>query len=291
MLFRKILGQVRRLPSWYRSTFFQKCVFFHREGYWPNIYNPRHIKEVIFRNRICSDGSLSDYMDKDKAKDIIDTFNKKYKINLKYARSLQVVKRPQDIDFTLLNTACFIKGTHGCAMNILYEPGKTEEEYILKQASKWLEVDYYKEYGEMNYVGVEKKILVEELLCDESKESLYDVKVHCLKGVPIAIQIIYRGNGVLERKTYNSNWEEKRWFVNEILEVDLADRLKKKIIKNAKILSAGFDYVRIDFFLVDLKELYFAEFTFTPSGVYMPLVNSKIDEELYNIYKMSDFKG
>ena len=278
------LRQVQRLPSWYRIPFFQKCFFFSIEGYWPNISKPTKIKEVIFINRINTNEEFSKYINKFEVKNIIDKINKEENINIEYAELMQIVNTPMEINFDEISESCFIKGTHGCGMNLLYQPRITNKADIISEATKWINTDYYKLHGEMNYLGVEKKILVEKFLIADEELSIDDIKVHCFRGNPSIIQVLRDVDGILKRKTYDINWIEKQWFKNETLDINLDSLPKDKIINYSRILSKNFDYVRIDFFLIG-PQLYFAEFTFTPAGGYIPLLNTDVDKELYNIYK------
>jgi len=264
--------------------FFQKILFYGIEGYWPNTDAPRHIKEVVFKNRINDQCEFINHINKYKVKVIIDEINKKESLNIKYAETLGCFLFPKDISFESLTAPCFIKATHGCGMNLFFIPNETDVNMVLKETNKWLGIDYYKAFGEMNYFGVEKNILIEaSMFTDNEEGEVLDIKVHCLFGFPIAIQFLMLVNDVLERKTYNTAWQEQKWFENECLDINIDILPKSEILKYARVLSQGFDYVRVDFSLVNAT-LYFCEFTFTPAGGYMPLLSQKVDEELFSLY-------
>jgi hypothetical protein len=289
VILRKIYGalirfSLRLFPFWTKSKFLQKCFFYSIEMYFPNIKNPSRIREVIFRNKIKMRPLLSKYIDKHKVKSVIDEINDKSSLSIKYAETIAIYSDPKDIDFNLIKESCYIKATHGSHMQIFFEPNITNKNFVISEAGKWLNIDYSKISGEMNYTGVEKNILLERPVCEvKDRLDFYDIKIHCTNGTPIMIQILQENKGILNRVTYDSKWRKREWFKNECLFIDLSEILKHKIIEYAKYLSTDFDYVRIDFFLCG-SELYFAEFTFSPAAAHIPLINGAVDRELYKIY-------
>jgi hypothetical protein len=55
------------------------------------------------------------------------------------------------------------------------------------------------------------------------------------------------------------------------------------MIELAEILSAPFEFVRIDFYLSSDRKIYFSEYTFTPSGGYRFYTNN-IEAELGKLW-------
>lgn len=63
-----------------------------------------------------------------------------------------------------------------------------------------------------------------------------------------------------------------------------------EMLESAKILSADFPFVRVDFFKTDTSYT-FAELTFTPSAAMMPLNPKKYDAEWGALLDLSNIAG
>lgn len=285
-ILRYILLYISYIPKWYQVLFFQRCLFYANVGYWPCIDNPSHIREVILRNRVYPEQIFKDYIDKYKAKSIIDKINVDYNLNIKYAKTISVYDDYQNVDLSNIQEPCYIKASHGCGMNILYDPETSNKVFVMRKLKKWMKRDYCNYYGEKNYIGVEKNVLLENMLTTKEDPIPIDIKVHCFNGTPVIVQFIGGEHGNKNRKTYDAEWVENNWFedVGAGLDVNLDDVPKDEVIKNAKILSKGFAYVRIDFFLIN-HEIFFSEFTFTPFASYIPLSNIGLDKQLYKVFR------
>ena len=80
----------------------------------------------------------------------------------------------------------------------------------------------------------------------------------CIYGQPVSIGF-RRGN---TQNNYDIDWNPLTPI--RIKDIEKPEHLDK-MIRFAKLLSAQFEFVRIDFYYVN-QNIYFGEFTFTPSG-------------------------
>jgi len=269
--------------SKYFPMFYQKYAFFRQVGYWPNIVKPNRIREILLKKKILSNNKFKDYVDKYKVRKIINKIIQETNINLKMTTLIGVYSSVEEIDFSQINKPCFIKANHGSDMNFFYEPGKHDITKLKQVLDNWLKIDFFNENGEMCYKGIQKKIIIEKPIFCKDGNLPDDIKVHCYFGEPSVIQIIRRRNGYLERKTFDSTWSKQNWFKNDDLEVSLDSIPTNQVLEFSKLLSQIFDYVRMDYYLVD-GTLYFGEYTFFPAATYLPLTSVDVDRYLGDLY-------
>lgn len=261
---------------------FQKLRFFKRTQYWPSLSNPKTINEQIFKLKINSSEKDFRYVDKllvrESVQDIIDNnaFN-----NLFLPEILHEDNYPEAFFKNLPSQKAFLKANHGSGMCKYYDPlvglGFDDQKAI----SDWLKLDYAFFSGERCYSKIDRKLFAEKPLTCADGSLPDDIKVHCYCGKPAVIQVLRRTTGVLERQTFDENWQPKKWFQNEVLETDLSTVPKDDVLNYASELAKPFSYVRVDFYLVDGK-LYFSELTLYPASATLPLSSKKVDEELGN---------
>lgn len=290
-MIRLVVEGVKRLVSetiWIiNKNFYLKIIFYRRNGYWANTKEPKTINEKVFELKVSSPESYYIYADKLLVRGFVQS--KIFKHGMKRLRLPKILLESDGLEEFLKDfrgEESFIKANHGSGM-CLYFDGKGDNSLTDKQASliaEWLRTDYYKFSGEACYKNVRRKIFAEQTLRCKDGSLPDDIKVHCFCGKPAVIQILRRATGVLERKTYDENWIEKPWFKNEVLSPDLRLIPKEEVLLYAETLSAGFDYVRVDFYLVD-DFLYFSELTFYPASAHMPLASKQVDLELGAKYR------
>ncbi|RBP83247.1 hypothetical protein EBI01_19110 [Marinomonas rhizomae] len=268
-------------------TLYFKITFYKRSNYWPNINFPRTINENILKLKIESPECYSVYADKVLVREIVENAIFEHNLNkLKLPVMLFYSDDVEDFLRKFKGEESFVKANHGSGM-CFYFDGKTQNKLTpsqIKMMREWLCTDYYKFSGEACYKNINRKVFAEKPLRCKDGSLPDDIKVHCYFGKPAVIQILRRTTGKLERKTYDENWIERPWFKNEVLSPDLSLIPKEEVLLYAKTLSTGFEYVRVDFYLVD-GLLYFSELTFYPASASLPLTSKKIDEELGAKYR------
>lgn len=277
----------RAISSVSRILFF-KLRFYRISGYWPNISNPKTINEIILKLKASSSENYDIYADKILVRDFIQTKITEHNLTkLKLPNLLLVTETVEAFEKNFTAQSSFIKSNHGSGMCFYFDAiaNKTLSQQQLVLMQKWLRTDYYKVTGEACYKNIKRKLFAEQALRCKDGSLPDDIKVHCYCGQPAVIQILRRTSGVLERKTYDENWVEKQWFKNEVLSPDLTLFPKDEIISYSSVLSQGFRYVRVDFYLVD-DCLYFSELTFYPASANLPLVSKQVDEELGAKFKV-----
>lgn len=126
----------------------------------------------------------------------------------------------------------------------------------------WLSHDYFRESVERNYAGLEKRVIVEPWL----DEALHlEGSVHCRAGVPKVISIIERYSK--RRQSYTPDRRPLGVSLGfPLTGFELTDwRFFPPLLDAAARLSAGFSYIRVDFY-TDGARLVFGELTNLPAG-------------------------
>ncbi len=133
-----------------------------------------------------------------------------------------------------------------------------------KFLNKWLRRNYYMSGREYPYKNVNRKIIAEEYMTDESGEELKDYKVFNFNGIPKMIQVDYDRFRCHKRNLYTTEWD----YIPASIEfpTDPDHRIEKpqcldQMLKLASVLSQGFAHLRTDFYVIENK-IYFGEFTF-----------------------------
>lgn len=197
----------------------------------------------------------------------------------------------KDIEWDRLPESFVIKWNFGCGFNIVCkDKNKLDIAETTKKLNRWKKDKSYLDYSEMQYKDAPKKIIVEEFLNPNNGELPADYKVYCFNGEPIAILYMCdRGTEVMTAAFFDTEWN----FISETGKSNykaFSQNIKapvclKEMIEVSRKLSAPFQFVRMDYYVVNDK-LYFGEMTFTPAGcMYVSecLVNGKTMGDLLNI--------
>lgn len=198
---------------------------------------------------------IAPYIDKLSAKEIAAPYG------VKVAPLVRVLKDINDIHQEDLKSGHILKAAHGCKWNIdLNETLNTED--IKKKLREWNRP--YIDHGEPQYKFLTPKFYIEERITDKylgKKDSLV-YHIRCIYGTPIPIVRIRHSSG--KANTYTFSWEP-------LQAVELHVKLEKpknldQMIEFASKMSKDFEFVRMDFYVDENDDIYFSEYTFTPSA-------------------------
>lgn len=178
-----------------------------------------------------------------------------------------------EIDFSKLPNQFVIKCNHDSGSTIIIKDKQalTEQEYsdLKKHFTKRLKYDYFYAGREYPYKGLDRYIIAEQLMVDESEpeKSIEDYKFFCFNGEPKVMFVA----------TDRSTDCKFDFFDMDFNHLDLinihpnADKPIKKpemfeeMKKIAAQLSKGIRFVRIDLYELNGK-IYFGEYTFFHGG-------------------------
>lgn len=178
---------------------------------------------------------------------------------------------PKDIDFKKLPNQFVIKCNHnsGLGMYICQDKAKMDVSKVKKNLKKGLKQDYYLTGREWPYKGVERKIIAEQYLADESGQ-LIDYKVHCFNGEPKFILVCkdrFKASGLTE-DFFTTNWQHmsvKRPKISNSEEPIKRPVELEEMLEVSKKLSKDIPFLRVDFYIVN-HQVYFSELTFFPAS-------------------------
>lgn len=204
---------------------------------------------------------------------------------------LQIYNKPEDINIDILPDKFVLKCNHGYAMNIIVDK-KTNSFTTLKrlninniedcktQLKQWLNTNFGDINYQEHYALIHPQCYAEQFMCDGHK-SLTDYKVMCFNGEPKMIQVVsdrYTNN--IHANNYDTqwNWFDLGWsdFPQDKKHLDEKPKEFDKMLKYAKLLSADFELVRVDFYVIN-DRLYLGELTFTPDGGIFRYKNRETD--------------
>ncbi len=197
-----------------------------------------------------------------------------------------------EIDWTNLPNSFVIKWNFGCGFNIICtDKSKLNIVETTKKLNYWKKDKSYLDYSEMQYAKAPKRIIIEKYLKPQNGELPADYKVYCFNGVPRAILYMQdRGNINMTATFFDENWnylcETGKSKYKSDRNIEKPSCLKE-IINTSKKLSMPFEFVRIDYYVIN-DNLYFGEMTFTPAGCISTsecIVNNKNMGELLDISK------
>ncbi len=252
-------------------------------GYFPNLKNPRTLNEkIIWLALNYKNPDIVTGADKGTAKDwITGRVGPGYVVPL-----LGVYDDVNDIDFANLPQRFVAKLNDGWGADkvmIVRDKNKLNIDRTKAVLSSWLYPwnNYYYQNMCITDEKMPKPTIVIEEYLDAGKASLDDFKFYCCNGEPkFALVVSGRGGTKQTRSFVDMDWvvlpfaRKGMKIAEEVMEPENLDLMKSLCRK----LSAGFPFVRIDFYEVDGR-VYVGEMTFTP-GMFLSFTSKTWDNKL-----------
>lgn len=181
-----------------------------------------------------------------------------------------VCTNAEQIQYHKLPQQFAIKAAHGCGMNLICEDkDNISQEQLMDTAKKWLDMDYPRACIEPHYKKIPHRILFEEFLQDADR--IIDYKFFCFHGVPDFVEVCSNRRSGIKLDVYTLDWAPLDAVVGKKKGnhgVPQPDSLSD-MIEICKILSADFNFVRVDLYEIN-KKVYFGELTFSPAAGVLP---------------------
>ena len=208
-------------------------------------------------------------VDKVKVKDYVAE-----RIGLEYIiPTIRVWNTPEEIDFDSLPNQFVLKCNHNSGgLFICKDKTKiTKKKWhgVLSGLRKSLKYNYYMLGREWPYKNVERKILAEKYIMDDSEGDLKDYKFFCFNGIAKFCQVISGRSSKMSVDFFDKEWRHQPFheprtypFSNDIIEKPMH---LEKMWEMAEKLADGNPFSRIDFYEVCGK-VYFGEITFFPTN-------------------------
>lgn len=193
---------------------------------------------------------------------------------------LAVYDRAEDIDWAMLPKQFVIKWNFGCGYNLICsDKAALDTRSAERQLRCWGREDFWSYYSELQYKGVEKKLIAEQYLKAKQGTQPEDYKFYCFNGRAECVMLcLGREQGWPKFYFFDRDWKLLRINGDSRAAPEGYDPAKPDGIDAAfacaDILSAPFPFVRTDLYLVDGR-VYFGELTFTPAAA---LDNKRLPE-------------
>lgn len=260
-------------------------LYYYKTGEKLDLKNPKTFNEKIQWLKLYDATPLKrDLTDKVKVRDYV-----REKIGEKYLKPvLQICNSFDEIDFDKLPNSFIMKCNHGCKWHYIV---KNKEQYLSvkklvditrKQMTGWLEQEYWPWGGfEMQYKGIEPKIIIEHFLIDENN-FLEELEITCFNSEPkIFAKMSNKNREVL---MFDQNYKPIDFKFGSKFSIieGKADDILKQAVKHSKVLCQSFKLIRVDWIICN-KQLYFNEMTFSPLsgfGIFEQIWNKKLGEYL-----------
>lgn len=185
---------------------------------------------------------------------------------------LGVYERADEIDFDGLPDRFVLKATHGCGYNLICrDKAGLDAEAARRQLAEWLEEDFARVFGEVQYADIPPRIICERFLDDGTGALPSDFKLHCFHG-RVHFTTVCTGRGAEGQGAAYDHYDRDWARLMPISKSGIhPERWRPQpacypgMLEAAEALSKPFPYVRMDFYAVGGKAL-LGEMTFTPAG-------------------------
>ena len=234
-----------------------------------DLENPKTFNEKLMwlkLNKYANDPLVSQCSDKYAVREYVERCGLGDTLN----ELLGVWDHASEIEWDKLPERFAIKCNHGCGYNLICQnKAQFNTQRAVEQLDIWMKEDFWKEYAEVHYKTIPKKIICEKYLEGKGNALPVDFKIYCFNGKPEFIGNFIERDIVTDeilRGYFDLDWNPSSVFRYE-MKTELFERPKtlEKMLEYAEILSKPFPFVRVDFYEVDGK-IYFGELTFTPTG-------------------------
>ena len=267
------------LLSFFSPRINTELLFFKKFGRLPDLKNPVTLNEKLLKLK------LEEYRDSELVRKCADKYRVREYVRERGLESClnaieAVYDRAEDIDWDALPHSFAMKWNFGCSYNIICRSkDQLDKKAAKRQMEQWGREPFWAYYSELQYRGVDKKIIVEEYIGSPEGLPPEDYKFYCFHGHARCVMVcagreegwprFYFFDRKFQLMRINRDGKEapddfslpKPQRIEEAFEI--ADRL-----------SWGFPFVRVDLYLTE-RGVRFGEMTFTPSAA---LDNKRLPE-------------
>ena len=250
-----------------------------------NIYNPHTYNEIInWEKTNVYDERRVRLTDKVAVRDWVAE-----KIGQEYLNKVYYVFDNEDeIDFKKLPDKYVLKLNNASGRNIIVkDSSQINEKEIVQKLKNWRTTNHAYGSFEMQYRDIKPKIICEEFM-EGIAEDLYDYNIYCFHGEPEYIWCIKGSHREgCQASFYNKNWEMQEFSYGYPKDPILAPRPKQleEMLSLSRILSAEFEHVRVDWYILSSGSIRFGEMTFSTWGGMEKFEPEKYDRVFGNLIK------
>jgi hypothetical protein len=258
---------------------FVRVVAFLRLGYWVNVAKPRSFNEHMLNRKLFR-------LDK-KATIIADKYAvRTHLANLGLGQILNelycVAGDPDEIVFAKLPDAFVVKATHGSGMTkIVTRKDALTTDMIKRLCARWLAVSYNEAAcgTEYHYDSITPRIVIEKLLTNDDGSPVLEYELFCFGGKVEFISVVEKLDGIAINTLYDAEWAKLPFgLYNRTTEaVHPKPCVLEEMVRVAEKLSAGWEFLRVDLYEINHKNVVFGELTYSPGGGMLRFVPRRFD--------------
>jgi hypothetical protein len=252
------------------------CIF--KLGYIPHLKKPRSLNEKINYLKLYNRNPLRCMItDRLKVREYVLTKCPEIKFSKIYWHGI-------DFDNNVWNSLpdkFVLKANHGSGMVKIVNKEIMTFTKIVPVIKKWLKLDYSRYGREWFYKNLDKFIIAEELLIENSYNfTPMDFKYFVLNGKATFVQVDINRFTNHKRNLYSEKFEK----IKTLLLYPLGDDIEKpiafdKAVSMAEQLAVDFDFIRVDLYLIN-DEIYFGELTNMPGNGFERFIPKAFDFEM-----------
>ena len=272
-------------PYWKNDKLYLQLLFYFIMGQRLNLKKPKTFNEKLQWLKLYNrNPEYCDLVDKYKVKNIVSSI-----IGNKYIiPTIGVWDSPEAIDFDILPNKFVLKTTHdGGSMGVVI--CKDKSTFDVNEAKNKLRRSLnhcaYVQSREWPYKNVERRIIAEEFIEDVLDKDLHDYKILCFEGVPKLIEFHSgRYTSGQHQEFYDTDWNltdisQGGPYVASNISYPKPECLDEMLEVTRK-LCKGHHHIRVDWYILNGKELKFGELTFFDGSGFDGFDDMKYDELL-----------
>lgn len=191
---------------------------------------------------------------------------------------------PDAIDFDSLPQSFVLKTTHGggaCGVIICKDKTAMDKSIILSKLGASMKQDIAGKFLEWPYSQIKPGIIAEPLMFQHDGGELIDYKIHCFNGIPRFILVCsgrFSEDG-LKDDFVDMNWKRincARPAHPNSKELPSAPGQLSRMVEIAESLSAGFPFLRVDFYEIN-DRVFVGELTLYPASGFSRFIPEEMD--------------
>ncbi|MEX1214276.1 ATP-grasp fold amidoligase family protein [Saccharospirillum sp.] len=240
--------------------------FYKAHGYPLNLKEPTSFNEKICWKKIYDRDPLVPVIaDKYRVRDYVREVLGEAEANSILIPLLAVADKPEDLDISVLPDQFVVKSNHGSGNNLLvFDKSKFDFQAFIKEANTWLKAPYGIRNHEWAYSHIDRKIMVEQLLLEQSGSIPSDYKFCMIHGECAFIKVDKSRFNNFTSTLYDSSWNKLKvdWRRPQD-DYSPAPQQLEKMLEIARALSKKLDFIRVDYYVLG-DHFYLGELTNYP---------------------------
>ena len=211
--------------------------------------------------------------------------------------TLGVWDRIEDVAFDTLPDQFVLKTTHGGGSGgvvVCKDKANFDCKAAKIKLQQSMNSDIYRNFREWPYKHVQRRIIAEKYMVDESGLELKDYKFFCFNGIPKFCQVIANRTTDETIDFYDENWIHQPFVgLNPAVTFRENEHLKPhnydEMLSIASKIGQDIPFARVDLYNINGK-IYFGEITFFPAAGLGRFEPEEWDYIFGNWIKLPDFK-